>query len=306
MKMRRTAEVPGQLRSIVPGATGLLTIALLACATPARAEPAQAATPQKPAAPAAVAVPSFPAKVIADYKVAFNGWDVGTFQFSSQLSGRSYTLNSSASLSALLGAFQWKGSSRSSGTVGALTPRPAGYTFDFAGTGKSGSVKMSFSDAGVTNVTALPPSNPSPGTVPVQDIHLKGVLDPLSAVLAVTRAGGNPCQRKIPIFDGKQRFDLVLSFRRQQRIAEAQPSGQPTVAFVCRVRYVPIAGYKMNEETKFMASTQGIEIALRPVPAANVLVPYQITIPTVAGSATLTSTRVSIQTSGKRNIAFVY
>lgn len=296
----------GQLGPIAPKAAALLAFAILGATPEARAEPAQAATPPKPTPPAAAAAPSFPARVVADYKVAFNGWDVGTFQFSSQLSGRSYTLNSSASLSALLGAFQWKGNSRSSGTVGTVTPRPAGYTFDFAGTGKSGSVKMSFSDAGVTNITALPPSNPSPGTVPVQDIHLKGVLDPLSAVLAVTRAGGNPCQRKIPIFDGKQRFDLVLSFRRQQRIAEAQPSGQPTVAFVCRVRYVPIAGYKMNDETKFMAANQGIEIALRPVPAANVLVPYQITIPTVAGSATLTSTRVSIQTSARRNIAFVY
>ena len=32
-----------------------------------------------------------------------------------------------------------------------------------------------------------------------------------------------------------------------------------------------------------MAANDAIEVALRPVPSANVLVPYQITIPTMAG-----------------------
>ena len=51
---------------------------------------------------------------------------------------------------------------------------------------------------------------------------------------------------------------------------------------MCRVRYVPIAGYKMNEETKSMAESSGIEVALRPIPAANLLVPYEVTVPTIA------------------------
>mgnify|MGYP003693809471 CR=1 FL=1 len=87
----------------------------------------------------------------------------------------------------------------------------------------------------------------------------------------------------MPIFDGKERFDLVLSHKGEMKVIEQQPSGQPGVAHVCRVRYLPIAGHKVDTDTKFMAANDAIEVALRPIPSANVFMPYQITIPTMAG-----------------------
>jgi hypothetical protein len=42
------------------------------------------------------------------------------------------------------------------------------------------------------------------------------------------------------------------------------------------------------------------------VPSANMLVPYQINIPTMAGSATITSKRVEIISPGKPQIAMLY
>jgi hypothetical protein len=132
------------------------------------------------------------------------------------------------------------------------------------------------------------------------------VLDPLSAVMALTRAqSSSPCGRKISIFDGKQRFDLLFSFRRRERVPETRPSGQPGIGYVCRVRYIPIAGHRNNDETRQMAGNTGIEVALRPVPSANLLIPYKITIPTIAGAAVLTSQRVDITTAGMRQIALV-
>ena len=78
------------------------------------------------------------------------------------------------------------------------------------------------------------------------------------------------------------------------------------MALVCRVQYFPVAGHKLNEETQHMATTNGIEIALRPVPSANLFVPHQITVPTMAGSATLTSHWVQITTQRNGQIALVY
>jgi hypothetical protein len=136
---------------------------------------------------------------------------------------------------------------------------------------------------------------------------LKSVLDPMTAILALSRGNtANPCARRISIFDGKQRFDLVFSFRRLENITEAQPSGQPHVAFVCRVQYIPVAGYRRNTETQTMAASNGIEVAFRPVPSANLLIPYQITIPTIVGSAVLSSQRVDIIAPGNRQIALVH
>ena len=253
---------------------------------------------------APAAAEGWPTRVDASYRVAFSGFDVGKFDFSADVNGSSYTVRGDAKLSALLGAFKWEGLTRSSGALAGLSPKPAGYTFDFKGVGKEGSIKLGFQHGAVTSVSAMPPKPPAPGTIPVREQHLKDVLDPLSAVMAMSRTtNANPCGRKLSIFDGKQRFDLVLTYVRQQAVAEQKPSGQPGVAFVCRVRYVPIAGYVMNEETRHMASTEGIEVALRPVPSAAIFVPHQITIPTAAGNATLTAEQVNIVTRGEQ-IAF--
>jgi hypothetical protein len=218
-------------------------------------------------------------------------------------------LTGHAQLSALLGALTWKGETRTAGTLAANAPKPAGYTFDFNGIGKTGSIKMNFAGDHVANVSHAPPLPPQTDTVPVRDAHLKGVLDPLSAVMALARtanSGADPCKRKLSIFDGRQRFDLVLSFVREERIVEAKPSGQPDMALVCRVQYFPVAGHKVNDETQHMATTNGIEIALRPVPSVNLFVPHQITVPTIAGSATLTSQWVQITTQRNEQIALVY
>ncbi|MEZ5817462.1 MAG: DUF3108 domain-containing protein [Hyphomicrobiaceae bacterium] len=270
----------GRLR---PAAIAGLTIgAIFSTTTSAEAEP-------------------WPSKVDATYRIAFNGFDIGTFEFRADTTGSSYAMRGDAQLSALLGAFKWQGATRSSGTLTSSGPRPAGYTFDFSGIGKQGSIKLGFQHGNITSVSMQPPQPPTPDVVPVREAHLKAALDPLSAVLAISRtSSGNPCQRRIPVFDGKQRFDLVFSFLRQQAVAEARPSGQPSVALVCRVRFVPIAGHRMSEETKHMASTDGIEISLRPVPSASIYVPYQISVPTIAGTATLTSERVNIVTRSEQ------
>lgn len=247
--------------------------------------------------PAAAAEP-WPSRVEATYRITFNGFDIGKFDFAADVSGSSYTVNGDARISALLGAFKWQGQTRSAGQLAGLAPRPAGYMFDFNGNGRMGSIKLGFERGGVKSITSLPPKPPAPDTVPLQPQHLAGVLDPLSAVLALSRTTtGNPCGRSIPVFDGKQRFDLQLTFVRQQAVAETRPSGQPGVAFVCRVRYVPIAGHGVdNSATRQLASSSEIEIALRPVPSAGLFVPYSISIPTGAGTAMLISERVNIVT----------
>jgi hypothetical protein len=165
---------------------------------------------------------------------------------------------------------------------------------------------VGFSDGSVTNVTNLPPPPANPNTIPLREQHLKGVLDPLSAIMVVSRPAGSPCDRRVPIFDGKERFDLIFSYKGETKVSEQQPSGQPNVAFVCRVRYLPIAGHKADPETRYMASNDSIEVVLRPVPSANMLVPYQINIPTLAGYASIVSKRVEIVSPGKAQIALTH
>lgn len=246
----------------------------------------------------------FPSEVRGTYRVAFNGFDIGSFEFRSETDGHSYALTGDTRISALLGAIRWTGATRSHGAIAGTSPRPAAFTFAFDGTSKSGSVQMTFNGGTVSHVSATPVREASPDIVPVRPQHLKDVLDPLTAVMALARPkGDNPCDRKLSIFDGQQRFDLVLSYRRQESIGEARPSGQPGIAFVCGVTYVPIAGHKAGPETQALAGSTGIEIAMRPIPSANIFVPHQIRVPTAAGPATITAQSMHIITPAQQQIA---
>ena len=251
----------------------------------------------------AAASDGWPAQVDAVYRIGFGGLDLGEFTFSSRVLQTSYSATSNAQISAMFGAYEWKGRSRSTGTTADAGPKPASYAFDFKNQSKIGSVSMAFTGNAVTNVSAMPPIERKPGTIEVKDTHLKDVLDPLSAVMALTRAasagkvaGVNPCARRIPIFDGKQRFDLVLSSKRMAPLSEIG-SKSPHMAFVCRVRYVPIAGYRMNEDMRQMQQATGTEVWLVPLAEANLFVPYYVVIPLSAGTATLTASKVSIDTA---------
>jgi hypothetical protein len=259
------------------------------------------------AGPQTTAAEAWPANVRAVYDINFNGFNVGTFEFQSQAEQQSYTLLGNARLSVLLGAFTWDGETRSFGLIVKQEPKPASFTFDFRSNLRVGSTKLGFANGAVTNIAHLPPEPPKPDVIPLREQHLKGVVDPLSAIMVISRGpSANPCDRRIPIFDGKERFDLVFSYKRDMRVVEQAPSGQPEVAHVCRVKYLPIAGHKADSDTSFMAANNEIEVALRPIPSANVFIPYQISIPTMAGSATIVSKRVEIVSPGKPQIALLH
>ena len=255
---------------------------------------------------------SWPTRVHATYKIQFNGFNIGKFSFLSQADKSGYQATTSAKLRAFFGVLRWKGTSHAKGKLGRLRPRPAAYSYTYRSKSKRGSLSMKFRGSTIASVTSVPPTRPSSKRVPVKPTHLKGVLDPLSAVIALTKAqparrGSNPCKRTLAIFDGWQRFNLVFSYHRQIRIPASRSGGASVSAYVCRVRYVPISGYKpKNKTTRYMAKTTGIEVVLRPVPEAGILVPYKITVPTIIGSATAVARRIAITTSGHRQIALVH
>jgi hypothetical protein len=249
---------------------------------------------------------AWPAVVRASYDVNFNGINVGTFEFQAHTEGKSYSLSGNAQLTILL--FNWIGEIRTFGLLSASrAPRPAAFSFEFQSGGKTGSTRMDFASGNVTDVKHIPPAPPKVDIVPLREQHLKGVIDPLSAIMVVANyANPDPCDHRLPIFDGKERFDLVLSYKGQVKVSEQQPSGQPAIAHVCRVKYRPIAGHKIDAESSYLATSDAIEVSLRPIPSANVLIPYQITIPTLIGYATIVSKRVEIESPGLPQIALLH
>ena len=256
----------------------------------------------------------WPSQVRAAYAISFGAFgEIGTFNFQSAMTPEGYALNAHADLKVPL-LFTWASRMSSDGRVVGEKPQPSSYHFQAVarpviGGERGQTIRMGFRDQKVVGLTSYPPSPaPGPDYEPLTDASTHDVLDPLAAILAMAKVKGdaNPCNRRLAIFDGRQRFDLVLTAAGQVRIPEVQPSGQPMIGPVCKVRYVPVAGYKNNDETRRLASQSGIEIAFRPVPSANLMVPYQITVPTVAGTATITLQRMDIVAPGQKQIALVH
>jgi len=259
--------------------------------------------PVSGAAPLAAA--DAPLRMHVLYGVSFNGFDIGSFEVDTEAEQQRYDLVASAHLSFLLGAYTWEGRTHSFGLIAKEATRPSAYSFDFKSTLKAGSTTLLFSDGAVTRISQLPAAIASPGAIPLNGDHLKGVLDPLSALLVLSRASANPCQRRIPIFDGRERFDLLFSYKGETRVTELTASGQPDVGVLCKVKYLPIAGHRVDATTEFMAASEEIEVALRPIPAANLFVPYRISVPTRVGTASLSSKRIEIASPGQPQIALL-
>lgn len=272
----------------------LLTTAALVAALPALAAEPPAAAPAKPKQ-------NVPARVHATYHITWNGLDLGDFVWDSQIKDGEYKAVTSANISALFGAYTWVGTTRSAGAFLTGAPLPLTYKFQFKSTDKSGRLDMTFADGKVLTTKEVPADKGSSERIPIKPAHLESVVDPLSAILAMTSPGVgtiakvNPCNRRFGVFDGRQRFDLVMSPKGKTQL---DGTSGAKWAYVCRIKYVPIAGHKWTTEVKYMAGTDDIEIWLAPVTFANAFVPVNVVIPTWAGSAQITSTKVQIEMPG--------
>lgn len=256
------------------------------------------------AVPAVAAETKWPSSVSSRYKLSFNGFDVGAYSFDSTSNGKTYSATSSANVSALFGAFKWKGTINASGAVSPEKPRPSSYEMTYRTKSKAGLVRLGFDAAGVKSLAIEPKKEPSPEAVPVKAEHMKNVFDPMSAIMALTHAGaGDPCSKKLAVFDGKVRFNLTLSPKGHERLTEAKPTGQPKDLYICKVKYEPVAGHKPKDFVNPWVNYTAIEIALRPVPSAGVFVPYRITVPTTLGAAVMVADRIDITASNKTVIA---
>jgi hypothetical protein len=240
-----------------------------------------------------------PSQVNAVYRVSFGLLgEIGLFRFNSTVNGEAYALAAEAKIDTAV--FDYFGAMTSMGSVLTSAAKPGSYQFSYKqkailGKKKARSLDMAFDKTGVTGVTFAPPDPPSKKAVPVTEEQLKNVLDPLSGVMALSLGNiARPCEHRLSIFDGKQRFDLVFS-----------PKGSPAGAGadqVCRVRLVPISGHKKGEGMDKVISGN-IEVVMRPVPKANILIPYRVTVPTIIGAAVLASENIDITMPDRQRIA---
>ena len=252
------------------------------------------------------------AKISAVYKLRFAGMKLGNFNLAAKVVDGQYKLRGSSKITFLTGIlFELTGATASSGRLAAADPRPAAFSFNFKTKKSNGRLVMQFRDGGVSQVASQPPLRSSNRVVPVTDKHVKGVLDPLTALFMTAKAAkpghhASVCDRRLPVYDGLYRFDLQLSHKKTVRVVKKRKSGYGGPAVICKVKFIPVAGHKPHaSQIAFMSRTDDIEIWLMPLPEDDHYVPYHISLPTPYGTAQMTSTALQVVTASRKKFALV-
>src|SRR5262249_3110196 len=125
----------------------------------------------------------------------------------------------------------------------------------------------------------VPP--PKSDRVPVTQTNRQGIVDPLTAMLFSATAAGeglhrDVCRHTLPIFDGQQRYDLKLAFKRIYKVTAEKGYAGPVV--VCSVSYEPIAGHRPYPLIKYLSEAPEIEMAPAPVAGTRLLAPFRMLV----------------------------
>lgn len=263
---------------------------------------------------AAAALGATPQPAVADdfsfhitYRGYLTGLRVGSGDLFGSFDGSSYRLDSAGSVSGIARLF-----SRYEGTAaarGSFADGATSYRAQVTGDGKESSVRLRLSGENVRRVNLNPEPTPHelehPNLVPLTDTHRRNVLDPLRAAVTPGGFSGNrfdrsACERVLPVFTGRERIDIALSFREVRTVTAANRHGYSGPVMVCDAAYRPVAGHRDNQSgVAYVRDTARIELILAPVPGSDLLVPYRVTVTTPLGPAVLQARNFHV--SGKYN-----
>ena len=165
------------------------------------------------------------------------------------------------------------------GTITDGHPVPTSFTSKIVSNAQTSDVRMVLDEGSVKDLAATPLS--SSGRVPVTEANRQGIVDPLTAMLFTAAATGalsqEACWRTLPIFDGHQRYDLKLAFKRIDQVTADKGYAGPVV--VCSLHYEPIVGHiASNALVKYLSEGREMEIALAPVAGTRLLAPFRLSV----------------------------
>lgn len=233
--------------------------------------------------------------VAANYTISLAGLSIGKASINGTVSATSYTLNVSSALTGLVGAVsKGRGAATARGNIGGGTVLSNGFSLSATNGTDTRTIQIGVVSGSVRSIAIEPPLEEKSDRIPVRDSHKIGVVDPVSALIMPVK-GADPfdksnCERRLPVFDGSQRFDVVLSYAGTRQVnGEGGYSGP---VLVCSARYVPVAGHRPDRRvTKFMVENRNMEAWLAPVNGGKVFLPYRISVRTMIGTTVIEANR---------------
>ncbi len=233
-----------------------------------------------------------PQRFVAEYGLSFLGLTVGKTVLTAERTGERYVIGLDGGLSGMAGwFFEGGGKASSRGRLASAGTVPSEFRIDAHYSSQPVKVAVGFDDGKVRTASVDPAPMPRPDRIPVSDADKAGVTDPVG-MLAIPAPSGNLdpslCNRRIPVFDGSTRADLVLSGGKIATVTSGPFRGQ---ALDCRVRWVPISGHRAKSSSvKRMRENEDIKVRFAPAPDVLLLLPLSIAVGTTWGTAKIDAT----------------
>jgi hypothetical protein len=234
-------------------------------------------------------------KLEARYTASLSGIPLGTGTWVVDIASDQYTAVATGRTTGLVRLISdGSGSSGARGAIHGASLVPATYASSTISDRRSDDVRMTLRAGAVKDVSVDPQMPPSPDRVPVTEAHRKGILDPMSAAIMPVAGSGDvltpdACKRKLAVFDGRQRADIDLLFKRMDHVHADKGYSGPVV--VCTVLYTPIAGHRPERPAiKYLVQTREMEMWLAPISGTRLLVPFRFSVPTPFGLGVLQAT----------------
>ncbi|MEA2946420.1 MAG: hypothetical protein QOI40_1750 [Alphaproteobacteria bacterium] len=224
----------------------------------------------------------------AAYVVTLGGVPVGKGSWNIDVQDDQFTATATGATSGLLRVFaSGSGNSVAHGSISGGQPVSSTYASTIVADNHADQVRILFNGGAVKDYLADPPTLPNPDRVPLTDLNRKGVLDPMTASLIRVAGNGDTfvpdaCQRTLPVFDGRMRYDLQLVYKHLDKV-KSERGYQGTVV-VCAVYFAPIAGHIPERSTiKYLVAQRDMELWLAPIAGTRLMVPYRASVPTPIG-----------------------
>jgi hypothetical protein len=236
-------------------------------------------------------------KLDASYTISFARLEVGDIFATVVFGDSDYAISARGRAGGVMKALiDGEGSFAARGTLKDGYPLPTTFTSKIVSSVETSEVTMVLDEGRVKELTAIPP--PNTNAVPVTEANRQGIVDPLTAMLFSTAVGGESlsqaaCRQTLPIFDGRQRFDLKLGFKRMDKVTAEKGYAGPVA--VCSVTYEPIAGHRSSAAlVKYLSEGREMEMALAPIAGTRFLVPFRVSVVSMIANLVIVANRFEI------------
>lgn len=235
---------------------------------------------------AAGAAAEAPVNLAAHYAIYMTHIHVGELTWAVDFSDQTYLALANGKASGVFSVLiSGEGSVTTHGAIVGGQLIPASVTTSVTDDEGHSEVRMTFEDGAVKKVDDKG-APPNPDRIRVTPDLLRHVADPLSAMLIPVDgdvfAHAN-CDKTLRIFDGRRRYNLVLSYKRVDNMKVTH--GYDGRVLVCGVVLRALAGYNPDSLlVRYLAGKTDLELWFAPVAGLPIMAPVRALMPTLIGT----------------------